>query len=214
MSCIITDFAEAVYQKMRSESMRKVKKGAKYPECVRIIGGLWRGRRIPVLSVAGLRPTPDRVRETLFNWLQLEIKGARVLDAFAGTGALGFESASRGAQSVTLIERDEQAFSQLVNIKKILACDQVKLIQGNALDILQNINQVFDIIFLDPPFLENHLYAAIEKIHQNQIIKNSGWIYIETGESLNLEKIPKQWQMKQSKKAGQVYYYLFRHEVF
>lgn len=208
MSSIITGFSDAVYQKMGNESMRLAKKKSNYPKQVRIIGGQWGGRRISVLDLPDLRPTPDRVRETVFNWLQSEIIGARVLDVFAGTGVLGFESASRGARAVTSIEFNEAAFQQLRQVKTELACDQVQLIQGDALRVLKNINQVFDIIFLDPPFSKNYLYAMLDLVHQNQLLSENGLIYVETGAALDVEKVKEFLRVSKTKKTGQIYYYL------
>ena len=119
---------------------------------LRIIGGQWRSRRIPIADVVGLRPTPDRVRETLFNWLQQSILGARCLDLFAGSGALGFEALSREAAQVVLVEQDSRAFTQLQLNATTLGATQAQLIHADAFSYLQRETEAFDVIFLDPPF--------------------------------------------------------------
>ena len=120
---------------------------------VRLIGGLWKRSKLPVLERPGLRPTPDRVRETLFNWLGQDLTGWRVLDAYAGTGALGFEAASRGAAEVLMIEADAQALRNLRSVKERLQATQVQLLSGNALAWLQRAGaDRWDLVFLDPPF--------------------------------------------------------------
>ncbi len=120
---------------------------------VRIIGGRWRGSRLEVPAVAGLRPSPDRVRETLFNWLQGDVAGARCLDLFAGSGALGFEAASRGAAEVVMIERDPRALAALGAARERLGADRVELVAGDALAWLaRDADRAFDVVFVDPPF--------------------------------------------------------------
>ena len=120
---------------------------------VRLIGGLWKRSKLPVLERPGLRPTPDRVRETLFNWLGQDLTGWRVLDAYAGTGALGFEAASRGAAEVLMIEADAQALRNLRSVKERLQATQVQLLSGNALAWLERAGaDRWDLVFLDPPF--------------------------------------------------------------
>jgi len=120
---------------------------------VRLIGGLWKRSKLPVLERPGLRPTPDRVRETLFNWLGQDLAGWRVLDAYAGTGALGFEAASRGAAEVLMIEADAQALRNLRSVKERLRAAQVQLLSGDALAWLERAGAGrWDLVFLDPPF--------------------------------------------------------------
>jgi len=147
---------------------------------LRIIGGQWRSRFLPFPDVEGLRPTTDRVRETLFNWLQPVVHGAAVLDVFAGSGALGFEALSRGAGSLTLIEKNPQAAKQLMeNIQTLKSADaQVK--QTDALHFLAQQQTPFDLIFLDPPFSKGLLPECIALIESNNLLADNGWIYIES----------------------------------
>src|SRR5687767_1951441 len=129
---------------------------------VRIIAGEYRGRRIAVPDRPGLRPTPDRVRETLFNWLGQRLDGLACLDLFAGSGALGFEAASRGAGRVVMVENDRQAFDALEDARKTIGFGTVELIYGDAFDYLARGDGAFDVVFLDPPFRQNALAAALE----------------------------------------------------
>ena len=119
---------------------------------LRIIGGRWRGRKLAVPEIDGLRPTPDRIRETLFNWLMMDCLGARVLDCFAGSGALGFEALSREAKHLTMIEKNPLAWSNLERQVIHLQADQVTLLAGNAIDLIVDIKGQFDLVFIDPPY--------------------------------------------------------------
>ena len=131
---------------------------------IRIIGGQWRGRRLPVADQPGLRPTPDRIRETLFNWLATVIPGARCLDLFAGTGALGFEALSRGARCAIMVEQNIQLVQQLEGAKSVLEADRAEIIHTEAINWLANRHEPFNVVFLDssvPPALcEKSLYPA------------------------------------------------------
>src|ERR1700682_2440780 len=131
---------------------------------VRIIGGQWRSRLIKFPPAAQLRPTPDRVRETLFNWLGQRLDGLTCLDLFAGSGALGFEAASRGAARVVMVENDRQAFGALGGYKDLLRATQVELVFGDALDYLRRSKEAFDVVFLDPPFRQNALASALGEL--------------------------------------------------
>jgi len=139
-------------------------KGSQGKSRVRIIGGEHRGRRIAVADRPGLRPTPDRVRETLFNWLGQRLDGLACLDLFAGSGALGFEAASRGAARVVMVENDRAAFLALEEARKAIGFSAVELIRGDAFDYLVRSDGVFDVVFLDPPFGQNALAAALERL--------------------------------------------------
>ncbi len=131
---------------------------------VRIIAGEWRGRRIAVPLRPGLRPTPDRVRETLFNWLGQWLDGCACLDVFAGSGALGFEAASRRAARVVMIENDRAAFAALEKTKSQLGAQRVELLFGDALACLTALEGRFDVVFLDPPFRQNVLPALLQAL--------------------------------------------------
>jgi len=147
------------------------------PHELRIIGGRWRRHRLPVPDAPGLRPTPDRVRETLFNWLGQDLAGWTVLDAFAGTGALGFEAASRGAAAVQMLERDGALVRGLAASKAKLGADAVTVTQADAIAWMKRATAQFDLVFLDPPFdaglFEPALAAALP------CVVPQGWIYLE-----------------------------------
>jgi 16S rRNA (guanine966-N2)-methyltransferase len=145
---------------------------------VRIIGGQWKRTRLPVLDKPGLRPSPDRVRETLFNWLGQDLTGWRCVDAFAGTGALGLEAASRGAAEVLLVEQDAQLVSQLRAIQARLAATAVKVERGNGLSVLGRLAAGdIDLIFLDPPFDADFFDKAVAAAAA--ALADEGLIYLE-----------------------------------
>ncbi|WP_460812221.1 16S rRNA (guanine(966)-N(2))-methyltransferase RsmD [Luteimonas pelagia] len=147
---------------------------------VRIIGGRWRGTRLEVLPVEGLRPTPDRVRETLFNWLAPVLPGARVLDLFAGSGALGLEAVSRGAREAHLVERDPVAHETLRGVVDRLGCgDAVHVHRADAIAFLgAPIHGRFDVVFLDPPFEAGAWQPAIERL--GPWLERDAWLYLES----------------------------------
>ncbi|MCF6264187.1 MAG: 16S rRNA (guanine(966)-N(2))-methyltransferase RsmD [Xanthomonadales bacterium] len=148
---------------------------------VRIIAGKWRGRRLPVPDVPGLRPTGDRVRETLFNWLQADICGARCLDMFAGSGALGLEAASRGAVSVALLEKHPQAVKQLQENCRLLAAENIEVENVDSLDWLNTAKPgSFDVIFIDPPFNSQWQSSLLEKIALTGMLTEHGRVYVES----------------------------------
>ena len=175
---------------------------------VRIIAGEWRSRKLPVADVPGLRPTTDRVRETLFNWLQHSIVQARCLDLFAGTGALGFEAASRGAAEVLMIERDRKAFTSLQQSVEILKTEKVKVIQADALNWLEKTDQVFDIIFIDPPFDQNLVPETLEKLMRSSCVKKGTLIYLEEKKQAAEPSMLENLEIIKQGKAGQVRYSL------
>ena len=145
---------------------------------VRIVGGTWRSRLIEVAKVPGLRPTPDRVRETLFNWLEQDLTGLSCLDLFGGTGILGFEAASRGAERVVIVEADARAHAALRESAKTLNASQVEVIRGDALKFLQTTPDRFDVVFLDPPYHQGWL-ARLEP-WLPRILTPDGWLYAES----------------------------------
>jgi 16S rRNA (guanine966-N2)-methyltransferase len=149
------------------------------PGHVRIIGGHWRGSRLPVANVDGLRPTTDRVRETLFNWLQQKLPGARVLDLFAGTGALGFEAASRGAAQVVLVERDPALATSLRTNAARLHAERVEVVCDDALHWLaRGPTACFDLVFLDPPFAAGLWQPALLALQP--WLAADAWLYLES----------------------------------
>jgi len=186
-----------------------VKKGVA-PGAVRIIAGEWRSRKLPVADVPGLRPTTDRVRETLFNWLQLSIVQARCLDLFAGTGALGFEAVSRGATNVVMIEQNKKAYTILQQSIEILKTEKIKVIQANALNWLEKADQSFDIIFLDPPFDQNLVPETLEKLMRSTCVKSGSVIYIEEKIETTERSLPETLEIIKQGKAGQLRYSLVK----
>ncbi|RUR18012.1 16S rRNA (guanine(966)-N(2))-methyltransferase RsmD [Legionella sp. km535] len=175
---------------------------------IRIIGGQFRGKKIQFPDVEGLRPTPDRVRETLFNWLMMDIKEARCLDAFAGSGALGLEAFSRGASEVVFIEQSPLAHASLRQIIAHFNHPALKLVKADTLSYLQHCTQQFDIIFLDPPFAKNYIPQCIQIIHQKQLLPQGGLVYIESPTAIELDE--QHWQQLKLKQAGQVLFGLFK----
>ncbi|GLT19036.1 ribosomal RNA small subunit methyltransferase D [Vibrio zhanjiangensis] len=179
------------------------------PGFVRIISGLWRGRKLPVHDAEGLRPTTDRVKETLFNWLAQDIPQARCLDLYAGSGSLGFEAASRQAKEVTLIELNPSTFAQLNKNIASLKATNLKAIQSDALSYLQQTGTPHHIVFIDPPFHKNLLKQTVILLEENGWLADDAMIYIETEKELTLEGIPSHWHLHREKHAGQVSYRLF-----
>ena len=181
---------------------------------LRIIGGQWRSRILPVIDQPGLRPTPDRVRETLFNWLQSGIANAQCLDLFAGSGALGFEAASRGAAKVIMLELQTAAYKVLVTNSQTLQSDNknntnnIKCIQQDALQWLQSCGDKFDVVFLDPPYDSDLLTESFRLLELNQCLADEAKIYIEYPSQKELPPLPINWHVIRGKKAGQVGYYL------
>jgi len=175
---------------------------------LRIIGGQWRGRKLHFADGEGLRPTTDRVRETLFNWLQPLIQGAHCLDLFAGSGALGLEALSRGAAKVQFIERNPRAVQALRENLTLLHADNAQVQQGDALTYLRGPAQPFDVVFLDPPFRQDLLTPALELLSTGGWLKTDARIYIEMESELGEPHLPEGWEPLRSKQAGQVAYHL------
>lgn len=147
---------------------------------LRIIGGRWRSRRIQFVDSPKIRPTPDRVRETLFNWLINDIDEAACLDLFAGSGALGFEAISRGASEAVLVEEDGRIASMLSEQKEQFNAETIEIKNQSALTYLQHVNRQFDIVFLDPPFDSDLLDKVIPLIIKQQLISDNGMLYVES----------------------------------
>ena len=177
---------------------------------LRIIAGTWRGRKLAFADSNGVRPTPDRVRETLFNWLSPVIHGARCLDLFAGSGALGFEAASRGAADVVLVDHDAAVVRMLKSQVERLAAENIRVVEMDAGNFLRHEPQSFDVIFLDPPFRENRLAACLDLLVQGGWLAANALIYIEAEKTLGEIALPAGWELFRSKMAGQVGYHLAR----
>ncbi|WP_118181006.1 16S rRNA (guanine(966)-N(2))-methyltransferase RsmD [Paraburkholderia phosphatilytica] len=183
------------------------------PHAIRIIGGDWKRTPLPVLDLDGLRPTPDRVRETLFNWLGQRLDGQRCLDLFAGSGALGFEAASRGAARVLMVERNARAAQQLRANQARLEARQIEVAEADALRLAANLAPAsFDVVFLDPPFGDDQLDRVLELAVP--LVAVDGFLYVESGRALDLTQTPalEGWSVARQGKAGAVHYHLLHRE--
>lgn len=170
---------------------------------VRLIGGRWRGRKIRFPDGEGLRPTPSRIRETLFNWLMHDIRDARVLDLFAGSGALGFEALSRGAREAVLVDRSTAVCAQLAHELLTLAGANAQIVNQDALVFAANANKTpFDIVFLDPPFHQGLAAPVIAALHANGFLRDGSWIYVESETASDV--VPAPWKLHRQQQAGQV----------
>ncbi|MBD3646285.1 MAG: 16S rRNA (guanine(966)-N(2))-methyltransferase RsmD [Pseudomonadales bacterium] len=180
---------------------------------VRIIGGNWRGRKVSFADHDDIRPTPSRIRETLFNWLQPDIHGARCLELYAGSGILSIEALSRGAREVTLVERSRPILDQIRNVLRDICPPgtQYHCIHASAADWLRKASgQKFDIVFLDPPFASDELAIAIDLIDRHELLADGAKVYIESGSAIEPSMLPEGWQLYRQKQAGQVHYNLVR----
>jgi 16S rRNA (guanine966-N2)-methyltransferase len=176
---------------------------------IRIIAGKHRGRKLPVMMAEGLRPTTDRVKETVFNWLMPYMHKANCLDCFAGAGSLGFEALSRGAEKITLVELNKSAFKQLQANKALLNADNLTVEQGDVLSVLaQQPKHTFDIVFIDPPFRQALVSKTAQLLTQGWL-NNQALIYVEM-ESESEQPLPNNWQLLKEKVAGQVAYRLYQ----
>ena len=178
---------------------------------MRIIGGRLRGRRLPVPEVPGLRPTPDRVRETLFNWLAPHVAGMRVLDLFAGSGALGLEALSRGAANLTLVEQHRAAHATLRDTLQRLGLPEVRLVAAEALNFLATDAGSYDLILLDPPFAGDLLAPALMAIERHRRLAPGGFCHVEMSRDAAMPPLPAGWVTHRSGRAGEVGYHLL-HE--
>ena len=178
---------------------------------VRIIAGEWRGRRLVVAAGTAVRPTPDRVRETLFNWLQFEIAGKRCLDLFAGSGALGIEALSRGAARVVFVERDPAAAASIRAALERLGSGRGQLVRSDALAfVASEAAEAFDVVFLDPPYAQRCLAQACAALEAHGWLAPSAWVYLEDAAAHGTPAVPATWRLLRSKKAGDVGYHRAR----
>ncbi|MBU1329646.1 MAG: 16S rRNA (guanine(966)-N(2))-methyltransferase RsmD [Gammaproteobacteria bacterium] len=178
---------------------------------LRIIAGQWRSRQFNFPMAAGLRPTPNRVRETLFNWLAPYVEGAKVLDLFAGSGALFLEALSRGAGSALALDLNPAAIASLRSHLQTLKCDNGQLQQIDALLYLQNPTTApYDLVFLDPPFGQELLLPACTLLEQNGWLAADAWVYTESEQPPSSLGLPVNWRQHREQKAGQVYYALWQ----
>ena len=180
------------------------------PNQVRIIGGQWKRTLLPVADRPGLRPTPDRVRETLFNWLGQDLTGWRCVDAFAGTGALGLEAASRGASDVLLVEAEGALVDSLRAIAKKLQADNVRVQRGNAITVLAGLAPAsVDLVFLDPPFDADLFDKALAAA--GRAITDEGFVYLEAPRAWDAEALARhRLELVRHMKAGVVHGHLLR----
>lgn len=206
----LTARREKALSKAVAKSLTKPAKGSNQ---LRIIGGAWRGRKLSFPDVDGLRPTGDRIRETLFNWLAPDIQGAHCLDLFAGSGALGLEALSRGAESSLLLEKHAGAAQQLKSNLQLLQADNGRVEQADSLQWLarQKPSHPFDIIFIDPPFALNLWTPIAAALEAHQWLSDEAIIYLEAPRDAQLQ-LPAHWQLHRDKQAGQVSFRLYyRH---
>ncbi|WP_445496307.1 16S rRNA (guanine(966)-N(2))-methyltransferase [Photorhabdus sp. SF281] len=176
---------------------------------IRIIGGKWRGRKLPVPDSPGLRPTTDRVRETLFNWLAPVIQEARCLDCYAGSGALGLEALSRYAVQTTLIEYERNVAKQLSANLALLGAQNAKVINDSASSYLSQLGTPYNVVFLDPPFRKGMLAETIKLLEERHWLADESWIYVEAESESAATDVPVNWQLHREKIAGQVAYRLY-----
>ncbi len=180
-------------------------------QTLRIIGGQWRGRKFQFPALEHLRPTPDRVRETLFNWLMPDIQGANCLDLFCGSGALGLEALSRGAAQVTFVDNNKQTIDAIKETCQIVDCDRADFYLGEAQVCLTTERTPIDIAFIDPPY-DLQLQAEIANLLQaSGCLAERAWIYIEHDGWLDDQLLPASWVKHREKVAGQVHYSLYKN---
>lgn len=188
-------------------------KSAKHTQAtgqLRIIGGEWRSRRLSFPDAPGLRPTPDRVRETLFNWLAPYVEGAKVLDLFAGSGAIYLEALSRGASLGLALDSSPLAVSSLRQHLATLRCTVGQVQQADALRFLESpTGERYDLVFLDPPFHQDLLQPACALLEEHAWLARDAWVYTESETAPSSLAMPGNWRLHREKKAGQVHYALW-----
>lgn len=179
------------------------------PHRLRVVGGRWRGMKIDFPAIDAIRPSPDRVRETLFNWLQQRIVGASCLDLFAGSGALGIEALSRGAAAVTFVDREPRVGRHLTQTLQRLGATGATVETQDASRFLERAPQPFDLIFLDPPFASTLLAAVFAELPRGWLAPEAH-IYVECPADTSIPPLAAGWTLYRSKQAGQVGYHLLR----
>ena len=178
---------------------------------LRIIGGEWRGRKLRFPDAPNLRPTPDRVRETIFNWLAPMLHGARCLDLFAGSGALGLEALSRGAAYATFVDSHKKATQALKGHLDLLnANDKAEVLQIDSVKFLNNQASRYDLIFLDPPYQLDFMEKVVPLLEENGWLTENAMLYLEVEKRQSLPELPANWQQLKEKTAGEVNYFLFQ----
>lgn len=178
---------------------------------LRIIGGDWRSRRLRFPDAGGVRPTPARIRETLFNWLGFQVVGGRCLDLFAGSGALGLEALSRGADTVVLVDHTPVLARAIADNLRMLGSQRGAVVCDSVVSLLATPPSApYDIVFLDPPFRQDWLARLLPLLADNHWVRPGGWVYAEHERELVTPALPASWQLQHQKTAGQVTYSLLR----
>ena len=194
--------------KSHEKSKKSIKKGF-----IRLISGKWRGKKLPVTDKEGLRPTTDRTKETLFNWLMHDIRDANCLDCFSGSGNLAFEALSRFAKNALLLERDKQVAQQLRENLSTLKVDNATIIETDSINYLQQTaTQQFDLVFVDPPFNKDLVSPCCLALEKNDYLATNALIYIEMEIGIHSVDLPNNWQLLKEKSTGQVTYQLYLRE--
>ncbi|MCK5819122.1 MAG: 16S rRNA (guanine(966)-N(2))-methyltransferase RsmD [Psychromonas sp.] len=179
---------------------------------IRLISGKWRGKKLLVKNSLGLRPTTDRTKETLFNWLMHDIQDATCLDCFSGSGSLAFEALSRFAKHVQLIEQNTSAIKQLQANALQLKATNISIVEGDCIKFLQqSTSQTYDIVFVDPPFSHDLIQPCCKLLENNGYLSDNALIYIEMESDISDLKLPKNWTLLKEKKTRQVIYQLYTH---
>jgi 16S rRNA (guanine966-N2)-methyltransferase len=180
---------------------------------VRIIAGKWRGRRLKVIKKNDLRPTGDRVRETLFNWLSPYISGAYCLDLFAGSGALSFEALSRGAAYVVMVDADREVVALLQDELASFNIENAEVDEFKIPDKWPTFSRPFDIVFLDPPYQKNLLLPTCQILETKGFLAEGALIYLEAHQVIKDNDLPKNWRLIKSERAGSVFYHLAQRKA-
>jgi 16S rRNA (guanine966-N2)-methyltransferase len=212
LECVQTDVCEGAYPTTVGQSDEMARPGKRNGQQgqLRIIGGQWRGRNLNFTPEEGLRPTSDRIRETLFNWLALSIHGTRCLDLFAGSGALGLEALSRGAAHCDFVDISSTAVKQINQHLSTLSADtRARSYQAPAQQFLENASQPYDIVFLDPPFDRQLVNPACKLLAQQRLVHQGTLVYVETGAMEPAPKVPDDWGLHREKVSGGVAYHLY-----
>ena len=184
---------------------------AKGSNQLRIIGGEWRGRKLRFPDAPNLRPTPDRVRETIFNWLAPMIHGARCLDLFAGSGSLGLEALSRGATFTTFVDSHKKVIQALKSHLDLLAAnDKAEILSMDGVKFLNGEAQKYDLVFLDPPYHLDFMQKVVPLLEENSWLADNAMLYLEIEKRQSLPELPKNWKQLNEKTAGEVNYFLFQ----
>ena len=184
---------------------------AKGSNQLRIIGGEWRGRKLRFPDAPNLRPTPDRVRETIFNWLAPMIHGARCLDLFAGSGALGLEALSRGAEFTTFVDSHKKVTQALqAHLELLNANDKAEVLQMDGVKFLKTEAKTYDLVFLDPPYHLDFMQKVVPLLEDNGWLADNAMLYLEIEKRQSLPELPENWKQLKEKTAGEVNYFLFQ----